>query len=222
MANESLGLLGRKIGMTQLFNEEGDVVPVTVLEVGPNRVLQVKRQGGNDGYAALQLGFGAQKSQRLAKPLLGHFKKAGVSDDVLPPRHVAEIRVSDEVAGAYEAGQLLGAADVFEVGAAVDVTGQSKGRGFSGVMRRHNFRGFIRTHGTHEYFRHGGSIGTRLTPGMTLKGKKMPGQMGSKQTTVQNIQVVRVDAERNLVFLKGGVPGPKGGILKVRKAVKKG
>ncbi len=217
MANETMGLLGRKIGMTQLFHEDGTVLPVTVVEVGPNQILQVKSSERADGYAALQLGFGTQKEHRINKPMAGHLAKSGANPKAL----IAEIRVSDEVAGGFEAGQNIGAADVFAEGDVVDVIGTSKGRGFAGVMKRHNFAGFIRSHGTHEFFRHGGSIGTRLTPGHVMKGKKMPGHMGAEQVTVQNLDVVKVDAERNLVFLKGGVPGPKGAFVKVRKAVKK-
>lgn len=219
MANEMMGLLGRKIGMTQVFEEDGTVVACTVVEVGPNKVLQVKTPEGSDGYAALQLGFGAQKASRQSKALAGHLAKAGAGE--APPRMVREIRVSAETAAGYEAGQDIGAADVFTEGTAADVIGLSKGRGFAGVMKRHNFAGFIRSHGTHEFFRHGGSIGTRLTPGHVIKGKKMPGRMGGKQVTVQNLKVVKVDAERNLVFLKGGVPGPNGAFVKVRQAVKK-
>ncbi|MCB9663363.1 MAG: 50S ribosomal protein L3 [Alphaproteobacteria bacterium] len=216
MANSQMGLLGTKLGMTQLFQEDGNVLPVTVLQVGPCRVLQVKSTEGSDGYDALQLGFGTQKAHRVSKAFTAHAKKTGES----LPRWVSEVRVTADVASQYQPGQEVGAADVFETGTKVDVTGVSKGRGFAGVMKRYNFKGFIRTHGTHEFFRHGGSIGTRLTPGMVLKGKKMPGRMGGEQVTVQNLDVVKVDAERGLVFVRGGVPGPKGAFVKVRKAVK--
>jgi len=218
MANVQMGLLGQKIGMTQLFEDDGTIVPVTIVQVGPNKVLQVKTVGTKDKYEALQLGFGAQKAQRLRKPQLGHFAKAG---EGVTPRYVSEIRVTAKETGTYAPGQEIVAADIFAAGQMVDVIGISKGKGFAGVMKRHNMRGAqTNSHGTHEYFRHGGSIGTRLTPGMTLKGKKMPGRMGDAQVTVQNIDVVRVDAERNLVFLRGGVPGPKGAFVKVRLAVK--
>jgi len=218
MANESLGLIGRKLGMTQLFdNETNAVIPVTVIQVGPNKVLRVKTEDSNDGYNALQLGYGTQKAHRLTKADLGQYAKSGIDT---PVKVIKEIRVSKSEAEQHEAGNDLGAADVFDADGKVDVTGISKGRGFAGVMKRHNFAGFIRTHGTHEFFRHGGSIGTRLTPGMTLKGKKMPGHMGSEKVTVQNLKVARVDAERNLVFVRGGVPGPNGGIVTVRRAVK--
>ena len=216
MANESMGLIGRKLGMTQIYDNEGNVLPCTVVEVGPNRVLQIKSTAGKDGYDALQLGWGTQKASRLSKALNGHLARSGGET----PRWIAELRVSGATAGGFTVGQSIGAADVFTVGGLVDVTGTSKGRGFAGVMKRHHFRGFIRTHGTHEYFRHGGSVGTRLTPGMTLKGKKMGGRMGGEQVTTQNLRVVKVDAERNLVFVNGAVPGPKGGFVKVRKAIK--
>ena len=217
MANESLGLLGRKIGMTQLFEEDGNVIPVTVLEAGPCHVLQVKTADTRDGYSAIQLGFGDQKSHRITKAQSGHYAKT----EATPPRWVREIRVSATEAAGINPGQTLTVSDVFEAGQHVDVTGRSKGRGFAGVMKKYNFAGFIRSHGTHEFFRHGGSIGTRLTPGHVLKGKKMPGQMGNRNVTVQNLEVVRVDTERNLIFVRGATPGPKGGFVKVRRAVKK-
>ncbi len=217
MANLQIGLLGRKLGMTQIYEADGTVVPVTLVEVGPCRVLQVKSDTGKDGYNAIQLAWGTQKASRISKALTGHLARSSSE----APRWIAEIRVSAEAAASYTVGQTIGAADVFAVGGLVDVIGTSKGRGFTGVMKRHHFRGFIRTHGSHEYFRHGGSIGTRLTPGMTLKGKKMGGQSGNVQVTVQNIRVAKVDAERNVVFIHGSVPGPKGGLIKLRKSVKK-
>lgn len=218
MANESMGLLGRKLGMTQLFEEDGTVLPVTVVEAGPCTVLQVKTADGKDGYNALQLSFGSQKAHRLTKADLGHLKAAG--QDSTPPARIGEIRVSADNLTDVEVGATLSVEDVFTAGELVDVTGVSKGRGFAGVMKRYNFKGFIRSHGTHEFFRHGGSIGTRLTPGHVLKGKKMPGHMGSEQVTVQNLRVAKVDTERNLVFVQGGVPGATGTMVVVRKAVK--
>jgi len=214
---QKMGLLGRKVGMTQLFDADGRVLPVTVIQAGPCPVLRVKSAQGPDGYDAVQLGFGTQKEKRLNKPLLGQYEQAKLE---APVRYVREFRVTAETAGQYEAGQQVKVADLFEEGKVVDVTGTSKGRGFAGVMKRYNFRGFIRSHGVHEFFRHGGSIGTRLTPGMVLKGKKMPGHMGSARVTVQNLFVARVDAERNLIFVKGGVPGPNGGLVMVRHAAK--
>jgi large subunit ribosomal protein L3 len=216
MANMKPGLLGRKVGMTQIFAENGDVLPVTVIEVGDNVVIQLKSAEGADGYNGVQLGFDEQKPQRLTKPELGHFEKAGVA----PQKFVREIRITAEDLAKYPAGGKVGATDIFVVNDAVDVTGTSKGRGFAGVMKRHGFAGFIRSHGTHEYFRHGGSIGTRLTPGHVLKGKKMPGHMGAKRTTVQNLNVVRIDAEKGLLYIRGGVPGPNGGYVVVRHSAR--
>ena len=214
---KKMGLLGRKVGMTQLFAPDGRVLPVTVIEAGPCPVLRVKSSDGPDGYDAIQLGFGSQKPSRINKPLTGQYDQAGLEE---PVRYVREFRVPKAIAAQYEKGQKIAVTDLFEEGKVVDVTGTSKGRGFAGVMKRYNFRGFIRSHGVHEFFRHGGSIGTRLTPGMTLKGKKMPGHMGSARVTVQNLAVARVDAERNLIFVKGGVPGPNGGLVMVRHAAK--
>ncbi|MEZ4316541.1 MAG: 50S ribosomal protein L3 [Myxococcota bacterium] len=218
MANESKGMLARKLGMTQIFADDGTIFAVTVLEVGPNTVLQVKTDEGKDGYNAVQLGFDSAKPSRLTKADLGHFAKSGRGEN--PPRFVKEIRLSKADASALEVGQTLSLSDLFETGGKVDVVGTSKGKGYGGVMKRWNMKGFIRSHGTHEFFRHGGSIGTRLTPGMVLSGKKMPGQMGNEQKTIQNLSIVRVDTERNLLFLKGGVPGPVGAYLTVRNAVK--
>ncbi|TNE92235.1 MAG: 50S ribosomal protein L3 [Deltaproteobacteria bacterium] len=217
MANEKMGLLGRKLGMTQIYSDEGIIKPCTVVQVGPNTVTQVKTADGKDGYNALQLGFGEQKAQRLTKAELGHTKKAGIENGV---RYLREIRVSGDAVGNYEPGQTLNAADVFEVGQSADVIGTSKGKGFAGVMKRHNFQGFIRSHGTHEFFRHGGSIGCRLTPGRVMKGKKMGGHMGAVRVTVQNLEIAKIDAERNLVYLVGGVPGANGGLVTIRQAVK--
>lgn len=216
MANSQFGILGRKIGMTQVFDAAGNASGVTVLDLGPNTVLQVKTTDSKDGYAALQLGYGSQKAQRLSKAELGHYKKSGEN----VPRFVKEVRVTDAVAKEHSVGQQIGAS-VFADNERVDVSGVSKGRGFQGVMKRHNFAGFKRSHGVHEYYRHGGSIGTRLTPGMTLAGVKMPGHMGDAAVTVQNIQIAKVDAERNLVYLKGGVPGADGAMVLIRKTVKK-
>ena len=216
MANETMGLLGRTVGMTQFFRDNGQVVPVTVVQTGPCTVLQVKTDDGVDGYNAVQLGFGVQKEHRINKPLKGHFEKAGIK----AARFVKEIRVSKDQASGYSQGQTLTASDVFTEGQRVDVVGTSKGKGFAGVMKKYNFKGFIRSHGTHEFFRHGGSIGTRLTPGHVFKGKKMPGQMGNARVTVQNLTVERIDAEKNLLLIRGGLPGPNGGMVIVRAAAK--
>ncbi len=216
MASIKPGLLGRKIGMTQLFDDKGDAVGVTVIQVGPNHVVSVKTSDGPDGYDAVQLGFGTQKDFRLSAAQRGHLAKASVPT----VRTLGEFRLAKADLARFTPGAILGATDLFKVGDLVDVTGTSKGRGFAGVMKRYSFRGFIRSHGTHEYFRHGGSIGTRLTPGHVMKGKKMPGHKGNATSTVQNLQVVRIDAENNLVFIKGGAPGANGGNVRVRLAIK--
>lgn len=216
MASIKPGLLGRKIGMTQLFDDQGDAVGVTVIQVGPNHVVSVKTADGPDGYDAVQLGFGTQKESRLGKGVLGHLAKANAPI----VRTLGEFRLQKADLKRFTPGATLGASDLFKLGDVVDVTGTSKGRGFSGVMKRHHFKGFIRSHGTHEYFRHGGSIGTRLTPGHVMKGKKMPGHKGDLTATVQNLKVVRIDAENNLVFVKGGAPGANGGLVRVRLAIK--
>ena len=208
------GLLAKKMGMTRLFAEDGTVTPVTVLDAASNVVLAVKSADSADGYSAVQIGFGEKSEKNITKAESGNFKKAGVK----PCRQVTEFRL-DDTAG-FEVGSDIAVSDIFADGDKVDVSGISKGRGFAGVMKKYNFAGFIRTHGTHEFFRHGGSIGTRLTPGHVLKGKKMPGQMGNQRVTVQNTEVAKIDAERNLIFIKGGVPGPKGTILEIRQAVK--
>ncbi|NOY28538.1 MAG: 50S ribosomal protein L3 [Oligoflexia bacterium] len=215
MANTSPGLIGRKIGMTQLFHN-GDAVAVTVVEAGPNHVIAVKKSDGVDGYDAVQLGFTEQKESRVSQAEQGHFAKA----DVPLLKHVQEFRVSPDDLASFQVGSAIGPDALFSEDDTVDVTGTSKGRGFAGVMKKFNFKGFIRSHGSHEYFRHGGSIGTRLTPGHVQKGKKMPGQFGAATRTVQNLTVIKVDAEKNLLFIKGGVPGPNGGIVRVRRAVK--
>ena len=215
MANEQMGLLGFKVGMTQIYNEKNEIVPVTVVSVAGNTVLRVKSADGNDGYNAVQLGIGERKAKHTTKAQAGAFAKIEVS----PKKFIREVRVAADVAGNYSSGQVL-SADFFTAGQKIDVTGTSKGRGFAGVMKRHNFAGFIRSHGTHEYFRHGGSIGTRLTPGHVIKGKKMPGHMGDRRVTMQNLTVERVDADRGLLFIRGGVPGANKGLLLVRGAVK--
>ena len=219
MPNTQKGLIGEKLGMTQLFADNGDVLPVTAIQTGPCTVLQIKTSDGPDGYDAIQLGFGKTKTKHISKALQGHYAKANGEHNT--HRVVQEIRSDRKGLEGIEVGQVLNASDVFSEGDIVDVVGQSKGKGFAGVMKRYNFQGFIRTHGTHEFFRHGGSIGTRLTPGHVHKGKKMPGHMGDERVTVQNLTVARVDEARNIVFVKGGVPGRNGGIVTIRSAVKK-
>ena len=213
--NECPGLLGRKIGMTQLFTDEGKVLPVTVIEAGPCQVIQVMTEE-NGGYNAIQLGFGERKEKHTNKAQLGHYKKANLQ----PSKFVQEIRLSAEDVAKYEVGQSVTISDVFEEGEKLDVRGTSKGKGTAGVMKRHNFAGFIRTHGTHEFFRHGGSIGTRLTPGHVAKGTRMGGQMGNERVTVHNLELSKMDAEKNLLFAKGGVPGANGGYVVIRKGIK--
>lgn len=217
MPNESIGLLGKKLGMTQIYDDAGNLYGVTIVELGPNLVLQQKTPGSKDGYAALQLGFGSKRPQRTTKAEAGHAKKAGAE---AAPSTVQEIRVPEAVAAQYAAGSTIRAADVFKEGQLVDVQGASKGRGFQGVFRRHNMSGFGNSHGVHEYYRHGGSIGTRLTPGMTFAGKRMPGHMGNHKVSVQNMKLVKLDADRNLVYIRGGLPGPDGAVVLVRAAVR--
>jgi large subunit ribosomal protein L3 len=208
-------MLGKKVGMTQRFDDEGRVVPVTVLHVGPCPVIQ-KKSRERDGYDALQIGFGSRKKGRTTRPLAGHFAKAGAP----PAAHLREIRVSPEEAEQYEVGGEI-TIDLFEKGDYVDVIGRTKGRGFAGVMKRHNFAGKNRTHGTHEYFRHGGAIGMCATPSRLMKGKKMPGRMGGVRSTTLNLLVVDVMKEQNLLLVRGAVPGARNGSIFVRKAVKK-
>ncbi len=216
MANSKIGLIGRKLGMTQIFDAAGNAWGVTVIELGPNIVLQSKTKAGADGYSAVQLGYGKKRLKSANLPEVGHAKAA----ETEPAAFIREIRLSDAEAQAWPKGMSLNAADVFKANDLVDVQGTSKGKGFAGVMKRHNFKGFKATHGVHEYYRHGGSIGTRLTPGMTFKGMKMPGHMGNANVSVQNMRIVRVDAEKNHVFIRGGVPGPDGGFVVVRQAAK--
>lgn len=214
--NESMGLVGRKVGMLQLFAEDGTVIPCTVVQAGPNVVQQVKLASGKDGYTALQMGLGEKAERHSSKAEKGHAKAA----NTVVARNLCEIRVDEATAGKFQKGQSVTVGDVFKVGELVDVVGVSKGRGFQGVMKRHHFAGFERSHGCHEYFRHGGSIGTRLTPGMTMAGMRMPGHMGDRQVTVQNVQIVKVDADRNLLFIRGAIPGGENALITVRHRVK--
>jgi large subunit ribosomal protein L3 len=206
------GILGRKLGMTQIWDDQNRVVPVTVIEAGPCRVVQLKTPE-RDGYAAVQLAFGPTKPQRISKPELGHLQKAGAP----PVRHLAELRV-DDLSG-FEVGQVLGA-DVFESGERVDVTGISKGKGFTGAMQRHNFSGQGASHGNHKKHRAPGSIGGCATPARVFKGMRMAGRMGHERVTTLNLEVVRGDADEGLLLVKGSVPGPAGGLVLVRNAVK--
>jgi large subunit ribosomal protein L3 len=208
----TLGIIGRKIGMTQIFLEDGSVVPATIVEVGPCRVIQ-KKTKERDGYNALQLGFLPKNERRLNKPLLGHFKKAAVN----PYSLLKEFRVED-VAG-YELGQEV-TLGLFKPGDVVDVTGLSKGKGFTGVIKRHGFHGANASRGTHEYFRHGGSVGSAAYPAHTFKGMKMPGHKGNQRVTLQNIKIVEVKEDQNLILLRGGIPGARNGWVLIRNATK--
>lgn len=205
-------LIGKKIGMTQVFDEKGNVVPVTVVEAGPCVVSQ-KKTVENDGYAAVQLGFGDLKPSRVNKPQKGHFDKA----DVAPKRTLREFRFDDT--DAYNVGDIV-KADVFAGGDRVDVTGTSKGKGYAGVIKRWNFRRLKESHGSGPVARHGGSIGACSSPSRVWKGKKMAGHLGAEKVTVQNLTVVKVDAENNLIAIKGAVPGPNGGTVIIRDTVK--
>jgi large subunit ribosomal protein L3 len=221
--NKSMGLLGRKLGGTQVFSDDGLVERVTVIEVGPCIVFQ-RRTAEKDGYWALVLGFDDKPDKLVKKPELGPYVKDGSplkEAGVIPKRLLREIRLPQETVEKYEVGQTISASDVFEAGQFVDVTGITKGRGFAGVFKRYSMRGGSRTHGTHEAFRHGGSIGQCMTPGRVFKGIKMPGHMGSKRKTVQNLRVVDVLGEKNVILVKGPVPGHSRAIVTVRKAVKK-
>ena len=208
------GMLGTKLGMTQLWDENNRVVPVSVVQAGPCVVTQV-RTPDKDGYSAVQLGFGAVKPKQLTKPSAGHFEKAGVT----PRKHLVEIRTSD--ASEYTLGQEL-SADVFTAGDVIDVTGVSKGKGTAGVMKRHGFSGLRASHGVHRKHRAPGSIGGCATPGRVFKGLRMAGRMGAERVTVQNLVVHGVDAERGLILIKGAIPGNKGGLVVLRSAAKKG
>jgi large subunit ribosomal protein L3 len=211
----ALGVLGKKLGMTQVFNPDGKLVGVTAIEVGPCVVVQ-KRNMEKDGYTAVQLGFLDKPERRANRAETGHTAKANTK----PKRVLKEFRLPADVADGLEVGQVLGAG-LFKVGDVVDVTGNSKGRGFAGVFKRHGFHGGNDTHGVHEYFRHGGSLGTNMTPGRVMKGRKMPGHMGDERVTVQNIEVIRVFEADNMVFVKGPVPGSRNTVLALRPASKK-
>ena len=206
------GLIGKKIGMTQIFDEAGNVIPVTVVEAGPCTVTQIKTVE-NDGYQAVQVGFGDVKVSRVNKPMKGHFDKA----DVAPKKTLKEFRL--ESIDGIEVGNIL-KADTFEVGEIVDVKGTSKGHGTAGAIKRWNFSRLRMTHGTGPNHRHAGSLGACSSPSRVFKGKKMPGHYGHETVTVQNLKIAKVDAENNLIAIKGAIPGPKGGIVVIADAVK--
>ncbi len=208
------GVLGEKLGMTQVFDENNRIIPVTVVKAGPCVVTQV-RTADKDGYSAVQLAYGAIDPRKVNKPTAGHFAKAGVP----PRRHLVEIRTAD--ASTYTLGQEV-TAELFAAGATVDVIGTSKGKGYTGVMKRHNFRGLGAGHGVQRKHRSPGSIGGASTPGRVFKGMRMAGRSGHARVTTQNLTVHAVDAERGLLLIKGAVPGPRGGTVLVRTAVKGG
>lgn len=205
-------LIGKKIGMTQIFDEKGKVIPVTVVEAGPCTVV-MKKTMENDGYEAVQLGFGDVKVQRVNKPMTGHFKKA----DVAPKKTLKEFKIDIE---SVNVGDIL-KADVFAAGEKVDVIGTSKGKGTAGSIKRWNFSRLKESHGTGPVARHAGSLGACSDPSRVFKGKKLAGHLGCERVTIQNLDVVKVDAENNLLAIKGAIPGPKGGIVVIRDAVKK-
>ena len=206
------GLIGKKIGMTQIFDEKGNMIPVTVVEAGPCVVVQ-KKTTENDGYEAVQIGYGDVKVKNVTKPLAGHFTKANVA----PKKVLKEFRLADT--SAVNVGDIL-KADIFAAGEYVDVVGKSKGKGTAGVIKRWNFGRLRESHGTGPVARHGGSLGV-IDPARIFKGKKMAGHLGSERVTVQNLSVVKVDVENNLIAIKGSVPGPKGGIVVIADSVKK-
>jgi len=213
MANVK-AILGEKLGMTQVFTDEGRAIPVTVVQAGPCVVAQI-RTPDRDGYAAVQLGFGEIKESRVTKPMKGHFTKGGVT----PAKHLVEVRTDD--ASTYEVGSQI-TVERFAVGEHVDVIGVSKGKGFAGVMKRHNFHGKPDSHGTERKHRSTGSVGAGTTPGRVFKGMKGPGHLGHDRTTILSLEVIESDAERNLLLIKGAIPGPAGALVVIRNAVKRG
>jgi large subunit ribosomal protein L3 len=208
-------ILGEKLGMTQVFDDESRAVPVTVIKAGPCRVVQIKRVD-TDGYSAIQIAYREMPPNKVNKPTAGHFARAGVT----PHRHLVEVRVDDP--DAYKIGQEISIADVLTKGGLADVAGVSRGKGFEGVMKRHNFAGQGASHGAHRVHRVPGSIGACATPSRVFKGMRMAGRMGGEKTTVLNLEVVEVDAERGILMLRGAVPGAAGAVVLVREAVKAG
>lgn len=210
----ALGLIGKKVGMTQVYTSGGELVPVTVIQAGPCTVVQLKSKA-TDGYAAVQLGFGEKKPQRATKAYRQHCLK--VEKGVF--QVLREFRLDDEP-GELSAGQELGVDGFFKAGDRIDVVGLSKGRGYAGVIKRHGFGGFPGSHGTHEYFRHGGSIGNRSYPGRVFKGKRMAGQYGNDRVTTQNLEVIAIRPAEHLLLVRGAVPGARGGVVLIHPAVK--
>lgn len=219
--NQNPGIIGRKVGFTQFYGDDGNVKRVTVVEAGPVLVLG-KRTTEKDGYVALILGFKDAKPKHISSPVAGQFKK-GIfkGGEASPKRVVKELRCSDEFSNKFEVGAVMKLDEVFRVGQFVDVQGKTRGRGFTGVVRRWGFAGGVQTHGTHEYRRHGGSIGTNMTPGRTLPNIKMGGHYGDETTSMLNLKIARIDVEKHLLMIEGGVPGAKNGHLQIRVAVKK-
>jgi large subunit ribosomal protein L3 len=210
----SKAIVGEKVGMTQIWDEQHRAIPVTVVRVAPVRVVQVKTPD-RDGYSALQVTYGTRKARSLNQPEAGHFAKAGID----PGTTLVELRVDD--ASSYSVGQEI-KVDVLEVGERVDVTAVSKGKGFAGAMKRHNFRGQGASHGNHKHHRAPGSVGACATPARVFKGTRMAGQLGGQRVTTLNLEVVQADAERDLLLVKGAVPGPRGAVVVIRNAVKAG
>jgi large subunit ribosomal protein L3 len=213
--NTKPGIIGKKLGMTQLYKEDGTVQRVTVIDTSSLTVVG-KRTKEKDGYVAVVFGLTDAKEKHLTKAQQGSFKKASVT----AKRELKELRCEEDFAAKFEVGGTVNLADLFQPGQIVDTQGTTRGRGFSGVVRRWSFAGFVQTHGTHEYRRHGGSIGTNMTPGRTLPNIKMPGQYGSETVSVLNLKVARVDAEKNLLMIEGGIPGAANGLVVVRHGVK--
>lgn len=213
--NQNPGIIGKKIGMTQIFDDKGEVLRCTVVHAGC--IVVGKRTLEKDGYSALVLGLGERKEKHTSSPVAGQFKKAGQT----PKRFVRELRAPADYVAKFEIGQKMGIDQVFDVGQFVDAQGVTRGRGFSGVVRRWSMAGGVQTHGTHEYRRHGGSIGTNMTPGRTLPGLKMAGQYGNETVTAHNLKVARLMVEDDLVLIEGAVPGPRNQLVIVRGAVKK-
>jgi large subunit ribosomal protein L3 len=209
------GILGKKVGNTQFFNEKGDRIHVTIVEVGPCTVVQ-KKNAETDGYTSIQLGFMDEKKQNVNKPTEGHFKKAGLA----VKRHLKEFKFCTEVFDAVKVGDELTVAQ-FETSDFIDVTSASKGKGFAGVMKRYHFSGRPATHGTHESFRGPGSIGMHQTPGRVIKGRKMPGHMGDRQVTTQNLRIAKIDTDERLLYVEGTIPGGKNALVVIRDSVKK-
>ena len=207
-----LGIIGKKLGMTQIFLEDGSIVAATVVEAGPCKVIQ-KKSEEKDGYNALQIGFRAKEARKVNKPLMGHYQKAGAE----PFYHLKEFRL-ESVEG-HEQGEDITVA-LFKPGDTVDITGLTKGRGFAGVIKRHGFHGFPASRGTHEYFRHGGSVSANSYPAHVFKGHRMPGQYGNRRITLQNVSVLDVKEDQNIILLKGGIPGAPNGWVLIRSATK--